>query len=333
MEHVQAQVRVQAPIKKKSVRQIVNVKSVLPTAGALSMSSFTVDAAMQTMEVLRGEAGNYNVQYVVQGRAAMLALMSRVYAQFHSAKSSSDFEQFMNNVRNKLTTLNVKFRTSTPDTSLIIRYVFADFDDKQVHVYGRSLDVAFAQGKLPSEFSAFVEETKGGFDGLRGSVSAGGAASGSNKIEIALTNIKADTTIDTITLSDWKSNDEDFRVMIAVRNDDGDTADLKDARLTDERQKAALLLYYANQKERENPPKKKATAAEKVVALQAQLDVANAKAELDNLEAELKQQIKEKNDSRCEELRPLIVLAKSHVETFTAAEKLFKLKSKEKVAV
>jgi hypothetical protein len=62
MEHVQAQVRVQAPIKKKSVRQIVNVKSVLPTAGALSMSSFTVDAAMQTMEVLRGEAGNYNVQ-------------------------------------------------------------------------------------------------------------------------------------------------------------------------------------------------------------------------------------------------------------------------------
>jgi hypothetical protein len=120
----------------------------------------------------------------------------------------------------------------------LIRYVFKNASDKQVHVYGRALDVAFDEKQIPAaEFTALVEETKGGFDGLRSQ--AVGSAVADKKTSIALIKCIAEHTIDTVENLNW-ATDEQYSVFIAVRNPD-DTADIKDALLTQE-QKDAILV-------------------------------------------------------------------------------------------
>ena len=294
-------------------------------------AAFAVATSLATLEQLRSQASNHHQQYVVLGRNAMLSLMAQVYGQFHAAKESGEFEQFMNGIRNKMKLALVELRKSTPDCSALIRYVFADFDDKQVHVYGRSLDVAYANRVAPSTFEGFVEGTKGGFDGVRETAVAVPTKASKGTQATALTYAKAEATIATIEVHDWKDDDEDFRVMIAVRNEDGITADIKDAKLSAERNTSAILMYLASRKELSNPPKRKVTAANQAAALNAKLQVANVKVELENFKNQLNEAQAARDQTACDELRPKIVWAQAQVAAFTAASKSLILSMKESV--
>ena len=304
----------------------------LPTTKAQptqAPAAFAVATSLALLEQLRSQACNHHQQFVVAGRKAMLALMAQVYGQFHAAKESGEFEQFMNSIRNKLQLALVELRKSTLDSSALIRYVFADFDDKQVHVYGRSLDVAYARQVAPSGFEGFIESTKGGFDGVRQTAVEGPTKASNDAQASALNYAKVEATIATIEVHDWKDDAEDFRVMIAVRNEDGITADIKDAKLSVERNTSAILMYLANRKELNNPPKRKVSLANQAAALNAKLQVANAKVDLENLTHQLNEAQAARDHTACDELHPKIVWAKAQVAAFTTAAKSLTLGLKE----
>ncbi|RFP37740.1 hypothetical protein D0T24_07110 [Duganella sp. BJB480] len=265
------------------------VKSVVAVQSVLQM--FSVEQAMLAIEKLRIAATGHHQQFVVQGRKAMLELMSQVYEQYYSAKISNEFETFMNNVRNKLKQNDFKPRESSRASSLLIRLIFSNFDDKQIHVYGRSLDAAFERETLPEDFKLFVG-TEGGFEGIRDPKKP--VSNNATKLAIAISVIANEPTINTMIVNDW-ADGEEYRIYIAVSNDDG-TANLKDSKLEKEHLDATLLLVKADKERRENPPKpKKASVSEinKAVLLQFETLLKNEQAK----QAQLKLQYKAAFDS------------------------------------
>jgi hypothetical protein len=229
-------------------------------AAPTAFPAFSVEHAMAVIEKLRTSATDHHQQFVVQGRKAMLELMSQVYEQYYNAKASNEFEAFSNNVRNKLKNLGLKIRDSSVPSSLLIRLIFADFDDKQVHVYGRSLDVALERETLPEDFKLFVG-TEGGFEGIRRTAKDKAGVDSAIKVEIAFNVVVNEPTVNTLLAEGW-GDDERYRVYIAISNNDG-TADIKDSKLGKEHLEATLLLVKLAKERRDNPPKpKKASSAE-----------------------------------------------------------------------
>lgn len=240
-----------------------------------TQNKFSVDVAMSAIAQMRDDADNNYKTYEVLGRNATRELMGRVYAMWCEAKASGQFESFIANIKEKLKQLDVTVKNSSKASSFLIRYVFKNASDKQVHVYGRALDVAFDEKQIPAaEFTALVEETKGGFDGLR-SQAIGSAVAG-KKTSIALSKCIAERTIDTVENLNW-ATDEQYSVFIAVRNPD-DTADIKDALLTQEQKDAILARFFINKTKLEKPSKEK-IQNEAIKNLIAELDAKVAEQE------------------------------------------------------
>ena len=236
---------------------------------------FSVETAMQALSAMREQAENNYKSYEVVGRNATRELMGRVYALWCQAKSSKNFDRFIANIRQQLRQQDITVKSSSNESGLLIRYIFSKSSDKQVHVYGRALDVAYEQCKIaPEDFSAWVENTKGGFEGIR----SAGVASASviSKVPTALSKCKTEHTIETIDSIVWL-NDEEYKVLVAVRNQD-DTADVKDALLTPEQQDAILVRYLINKTKLEKQPKEK-SSNEAVKNLIAELDAKVAEQE------------------------------------------------------
>lgn len=266
---------------------VVNVEDFVKKSEA----AFNVEMAMKSVEQLREQAETNYHQYEMMGRNAARELMGRVYAVWCEAKASGQFESFIANIKEKLRQLDVTVKNSSKPSSFLIRYVFKNASDKQVHVYGRALDVAFDEKQIPAaEFTALVEETKGGFDGLRSQ--AVGSAVADKKTSIALIKCIAEHTIDTVENLNW-ATDEQYSVFIAVRNPD-DTADIKDALLTQEQKDAILVRFLINKTKLEKPAKEK-SSNEAIKNLIAELDakVAEQESIVDQLtvEVELAQKV------------------------------------------
>lgn len=283
------------------------------------------DAAMQIAENLRNLATKNHEQFVIKGRNAMLALMADVYQLYWDAKGSSDQgEAFIGMIKAKLKELGVEVRKSSPETSQLIRYICKDLDDKQVSIYGRSLAVAFKNGTASSGFVPFIENTEGGFAGVRDTEAPPGNGGSGEKIgvDVAAKHARTEKTITTIEVTDWHE-DEEFRVLIAFRNDD-DTASLKNARLSEEGLKAVLSRYEADKKTR-NKPTKDEEAATNRLALQAlEADAANAKTKRESIEAELDEAIANGNGAKCDGLRVSLKVAQVQAKNAEKACKTFK---------
>lgn len=244
-----------------------------PTASTKATNSThatAISKAAAELATLRTEASKHHEKFEVTGRNAMLTLMSRVYAQYHAAKTSDIFEDFINNVRACLNKVGVKYKTNSKDSSLLIRYIFSDFSDKQVHVYGRSLDVAYENSKNPSDFVKFVENTKGRFDGIRAlSASKTTSKNSLSKHDIALSEVENETTLETVGTTDWQEG-ENYRIFIAVRTEN-DMADIKDTKLSLEARDKTLLLYLADKHAQSHDKLAPRTEAELSTILQAEL--------------------------------------------------------------
>ena len=265
---------------------------------AKSDTGFSIAIAMRSVDQMREQAdANYH-QYEMMGRNAARELMGRVYTVWCEAKASGQFETFIANIKEKLKQLDVTVKNSSKPSSLLIRYVFKNASDKQVHVYGRALDVAFDEKQIPAaEFTAMVEETKGGFDGLRSQVVTSSVAG--KKTSIALSKCIAERTIDTVENLKWATG-EQYSVFIAVRNAD-DTADIKDALLTQEQKDAILLRFLINKTKLESPPKEK-SSNEAVKNLIAELEAKVAEQESFVAQLKVEAELAQNDGKRLEEL-------------------------------
>lgn len=294
-----------------------------PAVELHAANAFEADIAMLQLKGMRDQAASNYQQYDVMGRNAMIELMARVYRVWFDARNSKQFEGFVTKMKQTLTKNGAEFRATSKDSSLLIRYVFKHFDHKQVSVYGRSLAGAFKKGIAPDDFAAFINRTEGGFSGVRIADTprkTGGAEPIS--ADVAVTHVKAERTITTIEVTDWQE-DEDVRVLVAVRNDD-DTASLKNARLSEDSVKAVLLRYEADKKERSKPPKDK-EAEDKRHALKAlEGDVANAKVDCGNIEADLSVALEYGDAAKCDVLRVNLTVAQVKAKAIERAYKALK---------
>lgn len=244
-----------------------------------SANAFVVDAALLQVNKMRKTAAENHQRYDVMGRNAAIGLMSDVYAMWVKVNQAGkeDLDKFNANIKQKLTDLAIEFRKTSTAAGLLIRYVFADASDKQVHVYGRALDVAYAKQTPAAGFEQLVRGTEGGFEGLRAE-SVSGGNTGSDRAAVAYSSCVNEPTFETVEMR-WKDG-EKYRVFIAVRNED-DTADMKDAGLDEDRCKGVLLNYLAAKKTRQaaaDAKPKTPSKAEKAVI--ASLNAAIAEQEI-----------------------------------------------------
>lgn len=113
---------------------------------------------------LREKASTVHKLYVGRGRVAMRAILQEAYAFYVKARNSKHCGRIVSELAG--TFVEKKHRKNTNDASVFIRSVFADYNDKQVHVYGKSLEYCYFKNVAVVDFDEFVKEN-GGFDGVR----------------------------------------------------------------------------------------------------------------------------------------------------------------------
>lgn len=115
---------------------------------------------------LARKAADIHRHYVVKGRDGIKTIMGDVYASFLKAEMSEHKELIYGELRGRLLHLGRKVKKETANAAVMIRCVFADFDDKQVHVHSKALEVAYFKNVAAKDFIRFVE-LNGGWEGLR----------------------------------------------------------------------------------------------------------------------------------------------------------------------
>lgn len=115
---------------------------------------------------LRGlhfKASELHKLFVQPGRDGMRAILAEVYSLYMTARNSPD----LNDIGSELVmSLDKKYRKNSTIESVFIRYVFSNLGDKQVHVYGKSLEYCFFKNVAVDDFEDFMRKN-GGFEGIR----------------------------------------------------------------------------------------------------------------------------------------------------------------------
>jgi hypothetical protein len=258
----------------------------------MSAVPLDVQEVLDQANTLRTEATTDWKQFYVAGRNATRKTMQKVYDLFYVVMHNDARDKVIERMKAKLP--EKKIRKNTKDAAIFIRYVFEDFDDKQVHVYSTSLEVAFAKRIEPSGFIAWVDEHKNGFEGVR--AAAAEATSDTQKTEpwqLGMGWARGAEVVETVQADDW-DEDEPCRVLIAVPNGDG-TAGVKDTEMTLEHVRAVLAIYSKAVSERNKPKGKKRlnlTGGEKKAKLQLRSDLSYQQQLLDEYRFDLSDAIK-----------------------------------------
>jgi hypothetical protein len=132
----------------------------------ISPRPLDVAVTVAHIEKLRDQADANDQQFTIPGRNVVRAMMSDVYAMYHEVMSSVSSPKIIELLKSRLYAQEVKFRSSSKDASVLIRYVFRELSDKQVHVYSVALEVAFLNQVLSPDFAKFIG-SRGGFEKIR----------------------------------------------------------------------------------------------------------------------------------------------------------------------
>lgn len=285
-----------------------------------TQNKFSINAAMSALAKMRADADNNYETYEVLGRKATRELMGRVYAMLCNAKASGQFGRLIANIRADFKQQDVKVKATSKDSSLLIRYIFTKASDKQVHVYGRALDVAYdEQDVAPAKFAEWVEKTEGGFEGIRSNSAA--TVDSTTKVKTAVSKCQSERTLETIDKIDWEGNEE-YKVIIAFRNAD-DTADLKDPCLSIEQQEATLLRYLSETKKAEAAKKpKKSNKAMTNMVKEMETKVIEQQSSVDQLSLEIEMYSEE--GKPCEELRSMLYVENIKLNAISESLKIAK---------
>jgi hypothetical protein len=290
-------------------------------------AAYDLDAMVSTLEELRAQRSadfKEEERVALIGRNALDKLMQRVYEVWFNAQQNGTFEALMTNVKRLLKDLGHEVRENSPKASQLIRYVFSNPSDKQVHVYGRALEAAYDRKPdrvLPADFIAFVEANDG-YEGLRKQGPSSGTKGKETKRTpaVALSILQnSEKTINTLEV-DWSEN-EDCRIFVAVLNDDGVTADLKDMLLSKENVEATLLKFYDDRESRAKPSKKKLSAADQAELARVKAQAAIKLADYSALQAELAVAKTEGTPDQVATLNAQVKSAKVQMDSVNAAVK------------
>lgn len=239
-------VQIAAGAKAKTSRPRVQIKS-----GA----GFDLEDTLQALAQLQQRATEIDRQFTIAGRIAMIDLMARVYRIWHAAKTSDRFAAFVGNIKSTLQGSGVELKESSKDSGMLVRYVFmgTKLSPKQIHVYGRSLDVAWDKATPADGFADLVNMTNNGFEGLRAE-KATPAASGGRQA-IALSVCRAEPSAAVSEDISWHDG-EDFQILLAVKDDAG-KANLKYVPFSKEQRESMLIQIHRCIQNSKKPAKAK----------------------------------------------------------------------------
>lgn len=264
---------------------------VLPPSVPVSLhnaAGLNIEHTMLHVAELRKEAHENFVRFEQVGRDAVIAIMEKVYRIWHGAKTAgaSFFKSFIANLKQELENCNAdnKLRDNTPEEAVFIRYVFANASNKQVHVYGRALRVAYTKNVDADGFEALVRNTKDGFEGLREEAAGAKGKDTTAAVSVAFSSCGNQPTLKKMEI-EWNDT-EQYKVLIAVRSADG-FGEVKDALLDEDKSRAVLLQFQAARNAQKAKSKPKALSkAEKdfIGRLNVQIAQENAKETQINLE-------------------------------------------------
>jgi hypothetical protein len=113
---------------------------------------------------LRRKASEIHELYVVPGRDAQRAILQEVYAFYVQARKSQHCARIVSELTGSF--VEKRYRKNSSDASIFVRSVFADFDDKQVHVNGKALEYCYFKNIAVVDFSDYVKG-HGGLEGIR----------------------------------------------------------------------------------------------------------------------------------------------------------------------
>jgi len=183
---------------------------------------------LEKLNVIQADADKQKA-IVVRGRKGKEALITQIYAEYFAAQQSGDMVALVAKVEELLKAKDIKFRKNSRDSTKFVRYVFAnygedDLSDKEAFKYGRGVDVAYSKKIIPQQYDGFVTES-GGYSNIKEEAEKDAASTnsvGSTNGASMLSNLNKLPTVETLSVDDWVSNDENYRVYIAVRGDDDD---------------------------------------------------------------------------------------------------------------
>lgn len=221
----------------------------------VSAMPLNVQQVLNEANTLRAEASKDWQQFYVAGRNATKKTMQKVYGLFYVVMHDGDAkDKVIGQMKAKLP--EKKVRENTKEAAIFIRYVFEDFDDKQVHVYSVALEFAFTNLVEPNGFISWVEGHKNEFEGIRAiAAAAKGSTSNPQPWELGMSWARGAAAVETMKANDW-DEDEPCRIFVAVPNGDG-TASVKDTEMTLEQVQAVLAIYAKAVAERNKPKGKK----------------------------------------------------------------------------
>jgi hypothetical protein len=144
----------------------VVLSGIQPQCTSLDDKPFDVQSILSEFSSLRDEATKDYQTFYVGGRNATDKTLQKVYSLMYVVLHDGDNKHKVID-RMKASLPETKVRKTTREAAVFVRYVFADFDDKQVHVYSVALEVAFAKKVEPTGFITWVDGHTGRYSGIR----------------------------------------------------------------------------------------------------------------------------------------------------------------------
>jgi len=289
----------------------------------ISAKPLDVQGVMNEANSLRSEASKDWQQFYVAGREATKKTMQKVYGLYYVVMHNDEGSKVVARMKEKVP--EKKVRVNTREAAIFIRYVFEDFDDKQVHVYSVTLEHAFSKRIEPAGFVAWVNGYRDCFEGIRREVAnSKGSEEGLKLWQCGMDWAKGANVIKTIEADDW-DEDEPCRVLIALPNGDG-TASVKDTELPLEQVKQVLGIYSRAVVERNKPKGKKRrtlSAQEKLAKRQLKADLSYQEQLVDEYRFNLSQATERDHKVDMETARSNLCLAQSRIVGLEAAIKAF----------
>lgn len=251
----QTQIAVAQIVSEVSLQETIN-RSIL--GGRRGLYEF-----MQTVR----EIGNDYVQHELQGRKKQLQVIAELYALWATLKLSENSEAFTVLKELAIAKHEVKFLNEPDGATVVLRYAFSEISHTQVSKIGRVMRYCLDNKVTYEKFVNYVE-LNGGLEGIRAkavkqdqeaakadAAAAGQTATVTSAIsktvsDKCLDGLKTEETVDELDSTKWLET-ETFRVMIAVREGNNATAELKDVYMSEEQTAQVLKLYLKQKQESE----------------------------------------------------------------------------------
>ena len=108
----------------------------------------------------------FNLQYVVGGRAALYQLLGRMFALVQQFESAPDRKELISKIRHQLRSEHgIKTQANSNDTTVLVRYMTRT-DRKTAHVYARAIESAKANSIPVDQLPNYIEQA-GGLEQIR----------------------------------------------------------------------------------------------------------------------------------------------------------------------